>query len=67
MFVLGRPFAQDIFKLGLSLIPILLFCGLLKAQEQKITTSDGVDLYVKVKGEGTPLLYLHGGPGSESF
>lgn len=49
------------------LIPILLFCGLLKAQEQKITTSDGVDLYVKVKGEGTPLLYLHGGPGSGSF
>ena len=51
----------------LLLIPILLFCGLLNAQEQKITTSDGVDLYVKVKGEGTPLLYLHGGPGSGSF
>lgn len=51
----------------LLLIPILLFYGLLNAQEQKITTSDGVDLYVKVKGEGTPLLYLHGGPGSGSF
>ena len=51
----------------LLLIPILLFFGLLNAQEQTIITSDGVELYVKVKGEGTPLLYVHGGPGSGSF
>ena len=37
------------------------------AGEKKITTSDGVELYVKVKGQGTPLLYIHGGPGSGSL
>ena len=39
-------------------------CG--SAQEQLFKTSDGVDLYVTVKGTGTPCLYLHGGPGSGS-
>jgi hypothetical protein len=29
LFVLGRPSAQDIFKIGLSLIPILLFANLM--------------------------------------
>lgn len=37
------------------------------AGERIITTSDGVDLYVKVEGSGTPLLYIHGGPGSASL
>ena len=37
------------------------------AEEKIITTSDDVDLYVKVKGQGTPLLYIHGGPGSGSY
>jgi proline iminopeptidase len=32
-----------------------------------IITSDGVDLYVTVKGKGTPCLYIHGGPGSGSY
>jgi proline iminopeptidase len=36
------------------------------AQERHIKTSDGVDLYVNVKGTGTPCLYIHGGPGSGS-
>lgn len=40
---------------------------LFHAQEKEIITSDGVKLYVKVKGKGTPALYLHGGPGSGSF
>ncbi|HWR51096.1 MAG TPA: alpha/beta fold hydrolase, partial [Bryobacteraceae bacterium] len=31
-----------------------------------IKTSDGVDLFVTVRGHGTPCLYLHGGPGSGS-
>ncbi len=39
----------------------------MKAGEKKITTTDGVELYVKVSGTGTPLLYLHGGPGSGSY
>lgn len=37
------------------------------AEEKIITTSDGVKLYVKVEGQGTPLLYVHGGPGSGSY
>lgn len=46
----------------------LLFMALnLFAEEKRITTSDGVELYVKVEGEGTPLLYIHGGPGSGSY
>ena len=31
-----------------------------------IITSDSVDLFVTVKGKGTPCLYIHGGPGSGS-
>lgn len=36
------------------------------AQEHFFKTSDNVDLYVNVKGEGMPCLYLHGGPGADS-
>jgi proline iminopeptidase len=45
---------------------ILMFCAS-SAQEKSLKTSDGVDLYVNVKGSGTPCLYIHGGPGSGSF
>lgn len=38
-----------------------------KAEEKQITTSDGVNLYVKVEGKGIPCLYIHGGPGSGSY
>lgn len=31
-----------------------------------ITTSDSVRLFVKISGEGTPMLFIHGGPGSNS-
>ncbi len=31
------------------------------------TTSDSVKLYVRVAGEGTPCLFVHGGPGSTSY
>jgi proline iminopeptidase len=34
---------------------------------KKITTSDGVELHVTIKGSGVPCLYLHGGPGSGSY
>jgi len=38
-----------------------------QAEPRHIHTSDGVDLYVQVKGSGTPCLYIHGGPGSGSW
>lgn len=38
-----------------------------KMGREEITTSDGVRLYVEVKGKGTPCLYLHGGPGCGSY
>lgn len=31
-----------------------------------ITTSDSVQLFVKIAGKGTPMLFIHGGPGSNS-
>jgi proline iminopeptidase len=31
-----------------------------------ITTSDGVNLYAKVAGQGLPCVFIHGGPGSGS-
>lgn len=47
----------------------MLFCfGLqLQAKERMITTSDGVQLFVNIKGSGKPVLYIHGGPGSGSY
>lgn len=46
---------------------IFTICFGLTAGEKTITTSDGVKLYVKVEGRGTPMLFLHGGPGSASL
>ena len=52
----------------ISLLIITLgFTTILHGQERHIITSDGVDLYVNVKGTGTPCLYIHGGPGSGSY
>lgn len=36
-------------------------------EDRLITTTDSVSLFVKVKGSGTPCLYIHGGPGSGSY
>lgn len=51
----------------LFVFPFLLFAAAVGAQPCYVTTSDSVKLYVNVKGEGTPCLYLHGGPGSGSY
>ena len=32
--------------------------------EEKFVTVDGVKLFCRIQGEGRPLLFLHGGPGS---
>jgi proline iminopeptidase len=32
-----------------------------------LTTSDGVALYVRVAGHGTPCVFVHGGPGTGSY
>jgi proline iminopeptidase len=48
----------------ISILSCLFFSSY--AQERFITTSDGVKLYVNVRGEGIPCLYIHGGPGSGS-
>lgn len=44
-----------------------IILGSLKAEEKKVMTSDGVQLYVNVKGSGPACLYIHGGPGSGSY
>jgi len=50
-----------------SAVILFLFTGLLSAaQDQIIKTSDGVNLFVRIKGKGVPCLYIHGGPGSGS-
>lgn len=33
----------------------------------KVVTSDNVELYVKISGNGKPCLFLHGGPGAWSY
>lgn len=38
------------------------FVIVLNGQEKHIITSDGVDLYVNVKGRGTPCLFSTGVP-----
>ena len=69
---LGKTEACPLFK-TLHMNKLLFCLGLfllslnLSAEEKIITTSDGVKLYVKVEGNGTPLLYIHGGPGSGSY
>jgi proline iminopeptidase len=49
-------------------LALVLFLPASSSSEVKhIITSDSVDLYVTVKGKGTPCLYIHGGPGSGSW
>lgn len=44
----------------------ITFATISSAQEFSITTSDSVKLYVNVKGDGIPCLFIHGGPGQGS-
>ena len=55
------------FRSALLLLILISFNLIAQAEEKKIRTSDGVDLFVSVKGTGIPCLYIHGGPGSGSY
>lgn len=50
-----------------SVFALLMLSNLSIAQKQTFVTSDSVSLFINVKGEGTPCLYIHGGPGSGSY
>lgn len=54
-------------KAAFVLLLLVSFRLVSPAQERKIRTSDGVDLFVNVKGRGLPCLYIHGGPGSGAY
>ncbi|HRF25776.1 MAG TPA: alpha/beta hydrolase [Ferruginibacter sp.] len=53
--------------LFISIIVLLALNGLAKSRELYMTTSDNVTLYVKVSGHGKPCVFIHGGPGSNSY
>ena len=44
----------------------VLALSLISAQEQTVTTSDGVNLYTKKAGKGPVVIYVHGGLGAWS-
>ncbi|WP_439882552.1 alpha/beta fold hydrolase [Pontibacter sp. MBLB2868] len=55
-------------KIFFNCLLLFLFISPLFSQAQNksfyFTTSDSVKLYVRIAGEGTPCLFIHGGPGS---
>lgn len=63
---------QELTKLNgmKALILLLIHIGIgaaITSETDRITMSDGTELHVTVRGEGFPVLYLHGGPGSGSY
>lgn len=51
----------------LILLALSLACSVISsAQEMSIMASDSVRLYVHIKGDGIPCLFIHGGPGQGS-
>ena len=51
----------------LIILSLQAFCQEQTADSLFITTSDSVKLFVKRSGTGFPMLFIHGGPGSNSF
>lgn len=45
----------------------VVFCQSQNVDSLYITTSDSTKLFVKRSGKGYPVLFIHGGPGSNSF
>jgi len=66
MFALPRIMRSMILVL-LIILSLHAFCQEQTADSLFITTSDSVKLFVKRSGTGFPMLFIHGGPGSNSF
>ncbi|MDU0372476.1 alpha/beta fold hydrolase [Hymenobacter endophyticus] len=68
-------FSTSAFRAHLLALLLLLLAGTARAQQQPmlaagsrtILTSDSVKLFVQVAGQGTPCLFVHGGPGAGSY
>ena len=66
-------FARNLFFMRTSFFVILIlfsasvFCQSHFVDSLYVTTSDSVKLFVKRSGKGFPVLFIHGGPGSNSF
>ena len=54
-------------KLTWLILLFSIYSFSVNALERKITTSDGVELFVTIKGKGIPCLYIHGGPGAGAY
>jgi proline iminopeptidase len=54
-------------KIHILILVTLQFTPLSFAENKQIITSDNLELHITVKGDGIPVLYLHGGPGSGSY
>jgi proline iminopeptidase len=57
---------KNLRKLVLLLLTVIA-TDAISAQEMSITTSDSVKLYINIKGNGAPCLFIHGGPGQGSY
>ena len=58
-------YSFHLFLWALLLLNINL--AIAQADSLYVTTSDGVELFVKKSGKGIPMLFVHGGPGSNSL
>src|SRR6476620_10022669 len=56
-----------VFAIVLALCVITVFGQSNFTDSMYVTTSDSVKLFVKWSGTGYPMLFIHGGPGSNSF
>src|ERR1700741_1242026 len=52
---------------SLIICTVHVFCQSHPVDSLYISTSDSVKLFVKRSGNGYPVLFIHGGPGSNSF
>src|SRR3954465_4692488 len=70
--LLSFSFIQFLMQKFFTLVSLLVLSIPVFSQEHNvdslyITTSDSVKLFVKRSGSGYPVLFIHGGPGSNSY